>query len=83
MTENTNPKPVPSLEDQITAEGVEIAKAALGIPEHARVIPFDLHAQPLVVILRDTGVVDLFATISRENVIANLRLLADELEAQS
>lgn len=74
----TNPAPSP--ESQINAEGERIAKAALGIPDAARVIPFNLEQTAFTVIAHHSGKVDVFGSLPSAEVISGLRQIADALE---
>lgn len=68
--------------DEVDAEGERIAKAAMGIPENARILPVNASAAQLFVHLGADGYVRATASISKRDAAGVLRQVADAWDAE-
>ncbi|MCC2034217.1 hypothetical protein [Microbacterium allomyrinae] len=80
MTHPTDP--IVELAQEIDAEGARIAKAALGLPEEARLMSLNLDDAALFVHYGRDGMVTARSSLSKTNAAAVMRQIADAWEQE-
>ena len=80
MSKHTNP--LAHLGDEVDAAGVEFARAALGVPDNATLIPMDVGKLAIFLAVQPDGAATMRLGCSKRDAADAFRRLADQLDAQ-